>query len=73
MKWEYQVVNLSKSAKCIDLIEAMNKLGKAGWRLVFCHFEENTFIFERMTSDIPFVEFERHNQALEGYFGGKVG
>lgn len=71
MMWEYLAINLIEDRE-IKLSETLNNLGEDGWELIYCSLSELFFIFKRPKS-LDIETEQMFDEAIEGYFGGKVG
>jgi hypothetical protein len=65
MKWEYRTMGVFEG---VDILTLLNQCSEEGWEFVWCDIDRNVFIFKRPCENV-IIEKE----AVEGYFGGKVG
>jgi hypothetical protein len=68
MKWEYKMVPGPKDGHSLNRF--FDQHGDEEWELIYCDFSKlGTFIFKRPVS----IELTSTDEAVKGYFGGKVG
>ncbi|MHC4271876.1 MAG: hypothetical protein ACYST2_06145 [Planctomycetota bacterium] len=74
MKWEYLIIKPHKNLEQREF--AFNSLGNEEWELVTA--TESTAYFKRLADNVSntltdYESLSKDVEAIEGYFGGKVG